>query len=392
MSQHEKVRDILLQRKEVLKMKHLAKIANINESTLSKFMNNQRELNEEQVESIIQYLEEFYNFDRNDIDDRAKIIAIYNNKGGVGKTTICQNIAAFFNILGSRVLLIDADPQGNLTDSVLGEEPLDDYEEGKIKDFYYACESTALELEGKSNHSPVNIAEVVMPVYETQDISKRFDVIPTFDKLERLQSSFPDIVFDQSRNLFLETLKPILDDYDYVFIDGAPDKGILGRLALGAADHVIIPVWPNQRSVKGIKNLYNMLPVQKRSENYNLGAVMNSIFTTFKFFRDEMQAFRENMQQSLPVFDQSIRMNLHIAQASLLRVDIFRFEKFYRGDSKSPSNGYSDFLKFAYELMIRMELITEEYAYREFKSDFKQLLEADAVQPIYAEDYEETEL
>ncbi|GJM64103.1 AAA family ATPase [Persicobacter diffluens] len=391
MSLNEKIRDLLLQRKEVLKMKHLAKIANINETTLSKFTNNQRDLSEEQIESIIGYLEEFYNFDRNEVEDRAKIIAIYNNKGGVGKTTICHNIAAFFNILGSRVLLIDADPQGNLTDSVLGEEPHEAYETGEIKDLYYACESKAMDLEGKTNHDPVHVEDILIPIYPELE-GQRFDIVPTFDKLERLQSSFPDIIFDQSRNLFIETLKPILGNYDYIFIDGAPDKGILGRLALGAADHVIIPVWPNQRSVKGIKNLYNMLPAQKRTDNYNLGTVMNSIFTTFKFFRDEMDAFRSNMSETLPVFDQSIRMNLHIAQASLLRVDIFRFEKFYRNEGKNVSNGYADFLQFAYELMIRLNLIDESYPYKDFKSDFKELLQNDPVKPIYVDEYEESEL
>ena len=147
----------------------------------------------------------------------SKVISVTNQKGGVGKTTTCVNLASYVADSGKRVLLIDMDPQGN------------------------ACTSLGVEIskDQKSIYEvllgDVDIKEAIYP-----SVLKRLDVIPsTVD----LAGAEVDLVYvDNRENVLKEAIKTIKDSYDYIFIDCPPSLGLLTVNALTATDTIIIPI------------------------------------------------------------------------------------------------------------------------------------------------------
>ena len=146
-----------------------------------------------------------------------KIIAIANQKGGVGKTTTAVNLAASLGVLEKRVLLIDADPQANAT-SGLGIE-LTSVQTGT----YQLLEHTAL---------------IGDSIIKTQ--SPNVDLVPSHIDLVAIEIELIDQ--DDREYMLQKALAPVKDQYDYILIDCAPSLGLLTLNALTAADAVLIPI------------------------------------------------------------------------------------------------------------------------------------------------------
>ena len=174
-----------------------------------------------------------------------KIVAVTNQKGGVGKTTSCVNLAAYLVSAGKRVLLIDIDPQGN------------------------ACSSVGVEI----NKEQKSIYEVLLGEAPVRDaiypsVMKGLDVIPSTVDLSEAEV---DLVYIDNREKVLkEALAIVKNEYDYIFIDCPPSLGLLTVNVLTATDSIIIPIQCEYFALVGLSQLMNTVRLVKMQLNPNI--------------------------------------------------------------------------------------------------------------------------
>ena len=174
-----------------------------------------------------------------------KIIAIANQKGGVGKTTTSVNLAASLAATEQRTLLVDIDPQANASHG-------------------FGVETAQLDktvYEVLVNHLP--IGEVVVP-----SIMPYLDIVPSHINLVGAEIELVDL--PQREQLLKSTLSAIKDNYDYIIIDCPPSLGLLTLNALTAADSVLIPVQCEFYALEGLGQLLNTISIVLRTTNPQL--------------------------------------------------------------------------------------------------------------------------
>ena len=174
-----------------------------------------------------------------------KIIALANQKGGVGKTTTTMNLGASLATLEKNVLIVDADPQANAS-SGLGVD---------IK-----------EVECSLYECIINKADVRDAIYTT-DIDC-LDIIPSH--IDLVGAEIEMLNMESREKILRELLKPIRDEYDYILIDCSPSLGLITVNALSAADSVIIPVQCEYFALEGISKLLNTIKIIKNKLNPTL--------------------------------------------------------------------------------------------------------------------------
>ena len=174
-----------------------------------------------------------------------KVISIFNQKGGVGKTTTSVNLCAGLGRLGKKILLIDIDPQGNAT-SGLG---LENINEGPI---IYDVLTSEVDIEDAVKETS---AENVYMIGSNNDLAG-------------LEIEFAKA--GNWENILKDKIKTIKDQYDYIFIDCPPSLGILSIIGLVASDSVIIPIQCEYYALEGVSQLFKTIRMVKKSLNKDL--------------------------------------------------------------------------------------------------------------------------
>lgn len=209
-----------------------------------------------------------------------KIISLFNNKGGVGKSTLCYHLGCALGELGKRVLLIDLDPQCNLTISGMFEEELHRLWKGEddfIDDYDAAAKRRGLD---EVISSPRSIHFLLKPVEDgLNELENYPPVIKLYENVHLIPGRLSIHKYEnkiaerwsslyQSDNLGIRTITDIrricevynsLNEYDYVLIDTSPSLGILNKVIISTVDGFIIPTFPDMFSIYGIRNIGDSL-------------------------------------------------------------------------------------------------------------------------------------
>lgn len=249
----------------------------------------------------------------------AKVIAIANQKGGVGKTTTAVNLSAAIGLLNKKVLIIDCDPQGNAS-SGLG------YKEGSIeKELYNSL------VEG----IPLN--DVIL---KTE--SPNLDLVPSTVDLVGAEI---ELVGLQEREFQMKkVIAQITDKYDYIFIDCLPSLGILTLNALTAADAVIIPIQCEVYSLEGLGKLKQTINIVKESLNPELeieGVLLSMYDKRLRLANMLESQIREILDDR--IFDTVIHRNSKVAEAPSMGKPVMLYEV--------SSTGSKNFLNLANEVL-----------------------------------------
>lgn len=249
------------------------------------------------------------------------ILTISNHKGGVGKTTSAVNIGAALVKMGKRVLLIDLDPQANLSQS-LG-----------ITEGVWPEPTIYGALRGKHPLTPIPALNV-----------EGLELVPsTLD----LSGAEVELSNETGREYILrELLQPLKSKYDYIIIDSPPSLGLLTINALTASDEVIIPLQAQFLATQGLSKLMEVVEKirQRLNKRLKVGGVFITQYDGRKVLnRDVEDTIREHFKTS--VFKTKVRDNVALAEAPVKGLDIFSY---------SPkSRGAEDYMDLAREIVKR---------------------------------------
>lgn len=238
-----------------------------------------------------------------------KIIALANQKGGVGKSTTTINLGAGLAKSGKKVLLIDADPQGNLT-TMLGIHQPDEL-----------SATLTANLEKIILDKPLEKDEGILHCEEGMDL------LPSNIELSATEVN---LVNTMSRETILKTyLNEIKAGYDYILIDCMPSLGMLTLNALTAADSVIIPVQSHYLSAKGLEHLLKTIKKIQRQLNPNLridGILLTMTQNRTNFSKVTASLLKDTYGGNIRIFRSEVPFSIKGAEMSAYGKSIFSFE------------------------------------------------------------------
>ena len=246
-----------------------------------------------------------------------KIIAVANQKGGVGKTTTCVNLTAALHRLGKRALLVDFDPQGNATSGM-----------------------------GVSKKSRPNAYDVLMGRAEAEAAVIKLeygDLLPSNSDLSGAEVQLVDMERREYR--LKEALEPLRKRYDYIFIDCPPSLGLLPLNAFTAADELLVPLQCEYYAMEGVADLSTTLKMTKKRLNPELeiGGILLTMY-------DSRVNFSEQVAEELrgyfgdTVYKSVIPRNVRLAEAPSHGRPISEYDRHSKG-AKAYMKAAEEFLK-----------------------------------------------
>ena len=254
---------------------------------------------------------------------KTKVICFANNKGGSGKSTTCASLGYAFAARGKKVLLIDCDPQGDLT-TALGWRDTDELS--------VTLADKLVEYIEERNKNPANGI-----LHHKENI----DLLPANLDLSALELS---LVNTMSRETVLKGyVNSIKAAYDYVVIDCMPSLSVLTVNALVAADSVIIPVQSQFLAAKGMTQLVKIISKVKRQINPSLkidGVLLTLVDGRTNLSKSTKEAIVNDYGKYLKSFDSHIPMGIKAAETAISGKSIFAYDK-----NSKVAKAYADFTK-----------------------------------------------
>lgn len=271
------------------------------------------------INDIITYIE-ICLYIRNCEVTMSKIIAIANQKGGVGKTTTCVNLSAFLALMGKKTLVVDIDPQGNCS-SGFG------IDKKKIKNSIYS----------------VLAGDVPAKVAAIPTLIKGLDIIASNIDLAGAEVELVGV--DDREKVLRNAILPLKNIYDYILIDCPPSLGLLTVNALAAADSILIPIQGEFFALEGLSQLMNTIKLAKKSLNPSLD-VEGVVLTMFDGRSRLIQSVTEEIHKFFGkrVFETKIPRNIRLGEAPSYGLPIMLFEPKSKG-SEAYRDLTEEFLK-----------------------------------------------
>lgn len=250
-----------------------------------------------------------------------KVICIFNQKGGVGKTTTNINLCAYLAMEGYKVLTIDIDPQGNTT-SGLG------------------LDKRNLEL---SMYDVLTSDTSLKDVILKSDLVQNLHIAPS--TMELAGAEVEMIERNYREKILIDKISEVKDNYDFVFIDCPPSLGILTINALTASNSVLIPIQCEFYALEGVGQLINTIQLVKKSLNKNL-TIEGVLMTMFDFRTNLSNEVYKEVEKYFgeKVFNITIPRNIRLAEAPSFGLPIMLYDEKCKG-AESYLNFTKEFLE-----------------------------------------------